>query len=89
MGLDFLADHAGALADKPAVICGDRVLDFATLSSQASRVALGKRSRGSVPNAASASASARAPSTASSATTMRNSGTAVDSREAHSRVFAL
>ena len=39
MGLDFLADHAGALADKPAVICGDRVLDFATLSRQASRVA--------------------------------------------------
>src|SRR5256885_17108604 len=39
VGLDLLADHAGALADKPAVICGDRVLDFATLSRQASRVA--------------------------------------------------
>ncbi len=39
MGLDFLADHAGALADKPAVICGDRVHDFATLSRRASRVA--------------------------------------------------
>src|SRR3989440_12443232 len=39
VGLDFLAGHAGALAAKPAVICGDRVLDFATLNRHASRVA--------------------------------------------------
>ena len=39
MDLDFLASHAASLPDKPAVICGERVLDFATLSRRASRVA--------------------------------------------------
>ena len=48
MGLDFLAGHAGALAAKPAVICGDRVLDFATLSRQANRVANAFTSRNKV-----------------------------------------
>ena len=28
MGIDFLADHAGALADKPAVTCGDRSIAY-------------------------------------------------------------
>jgi fatty-acyl-CoA synthase/long-chain acyl-CoA synthetase len=37
--VDFLANHAEAMPGKPAVICGERVLDFATLSRQASRVA--------------------------------------------------
>jgi fatty-acyl-CoA synthase/long-chain acyl-CoA synthetase len=36
---DFLASHAASLPDKPAVICGDEVLDFATLNKRASRVA--------------------------------------------------
>ena len=39
MDFDFLASHAGSLPDKPAVICGDEVLDFATLNRRASRVA--------------------------------------------------
>ena len=39
MDLDFLATHAAAQPDKPAVICGDRVHDFAALSRKASRVA--------------------------------------------------
>jgi acyl-CoA synthetase (AMP-forming)/AMP-acid ligase II len=37
--VDFLASHAETLPTKPAVICGERVLDFRTLSAQASRVA--------------------------------------------------
>ena len=39
MGVDFLASHAESLPDKAAVICGDRVVDFATLNGRASRVA--------------------------------------------------
>ena len=39
MGMDFLADHAESLPDKAAVICGERAVDFATLSRRASRVA--------------------------------------------------
>ena len=39
MDLDFLASHAATLSDKPAVICGERDFDFATLSRRASRVA--------------------------------------------------
>src|SRR5205814_2851846 len=39
VGLDFLAGHAESLPDKPAVIDGDRVLDFASLNRRASRVA--------------------------------------------------
>jgi fatty-acyl-CoA synthase/long-chain acyl-CoA synthetase len=39
VAVDFLASHAESLPDKPAVICGDRVLDFATLNKRASRVA--------------------------------------------------
>jgi acyl-CoA synthetase (AMP-forming)/AMP-acid ligase II len=39
MGLDFLASHAEALPDKPAVIDGERVLDFQRLNRRASRVA--------------------------------------------------
>jgi len=38
-GLDFVANHAEAMPDKPAIICGDRVLDYATLSKRANRVA--------------------------------------------------
>jgi acyl-CoA synthetase (AMP-forming)/AMP-acid ligase II len=37
--LDFLASHAESVPDKPAVICGKRGVDFATLSKRASRVA--------------------------------------------------
>jgi len=37
--MDFLAGHAESLPDKPAVIDGDRVLDFGSLSRRASRVA--------------------------------------------------
>jgi len=37
--LDFLAGHAESLPDKPAVICGEEVLDFASLDKRASRVA--------------------------------------------------
>src|SRR5207302_1375862 len=36
---DFLASHAESLPDKPAVVCGDEVLDFASLNRRASRVA--------------------------------------------------
>ncbi len=39
MSLDFLAAHAGGLPDKPALICGGRVVDFATLNKRASRAA--------------------------------------------------
>ena len=39
MEFDFLANHADSLPDKPAFILGDRILDFATLHRQASRVA--------------------------------------------------
>jgi acyl-CoA synthetase (AMP-forming)/AMP-acid ligase II len=39
MDLDFLANHAETLPDKPAVICGERSLDFAVLNRRASRVA--------------------------------------------------
>jgi acyl-CoA synthetase (AMP-forming)/AMP-acid ligase II len=38
-GLDFLASHAEAMPDKPAVILGDRTLDFAELNQRANRVA--------------------------------------------------
>jgi len=38
-GLDFLAAHAEATPDKPAVILGDRRLDFAALDRRANRVA--------------------------------------------------
>ena len=37
--MDFLASHAETLSAKPAVICGNRVLDFATLNRRASKVA--------------------------------------------------
>ncbi|HEY0831094.1 MAG TPA: AMP-binding protein [Candidatus Dormibacteraeota bacterium] len=39
MSLDFLASHAESQPDKPAIICADRVLDFATLNKRASRAA--------------------------------------------------
>jgi acyl-CoA synthetase (AMP-forming)/AMP-acid ligase II len=39
MDFDFLAGHAEALPEKPAIICGERVMDFATLNRRASRVA--------------------------------------------------
>jgi acyl-CoA synthetase (AMP-forming)/AMP-acid ligase II len=38
-GFDFVANHAETMPDKPAIICGDRVLDYATLSKRANRVA--------------------------------------------------
>jgi len=38
-GFDFVADHAEAMPDKPAIICGDRILDYSTLSKRANRVA--------------------------------------------------
>ena len=37
--MDFLALHAESQPEKPAVICGDEVLDFASLSRRASRAA--------------------------------------------------
>ena len=37
--LDFLLGHAESLPDKPAVILGDRSLDFATLNRRANRAA--------------------------------------------------
>ncbi|TMC51800.1 MAG: acyl-CoA synthetase [Chloroflexi bacterium] len=39
MDFDFLAAHATALPDKPALICGDRVLDYSTLLRRANRAA--------------------------------------------------
>jgi len=39
VGLDFLASHAESMPDKPAVIAGERVLDFGSLNRRASRVA--------------------------------------------------
>ena len=39
MDFDYLANHAETIPDKPALILGERVLDFATLHRQASRVA--------------------------------------------------
>src|SRR5437773_11087298 len=39
MVVDFLAGHAETQPDKPAVICSGEVLDFASLSRRASRVA--------------------------------------------------
>jgi fatty-acyl-CoA synthase/long-chain acyl-CoA synthetase len=39
VSLDFLASHAESLPDKTAIICGDRVLDFATLNKRAGRAA--------------------------------------------------
>jgi acyl-CoA synthetase (AMP-forming)/AMP-acid ligase II len=36
-GLDFLASHADSLPTKPAVILGDRTVDFAALSHRANR----------------------------------------------------
>ena len=39
MNFDFLAAHAEALPDKPALICGDRVLDYAAVLRQANRAA--------------------------------------------------
>jgi len=39
MSGDFLAGHAESQPDKAAVICGQREVDFATLSKRASRVA--------------------------------------------------
>jgi acyl-CoA synthetase (AMP-forming)/AMP-acid ligase II len=39
LDLDFLAMHAESLPDKPAVILGDRVIDFATLNRRANQAA--------------------------------------------------
>jgi long-chain acyl-CoA synthetase len=36
---DYLANHAESMPDKPALILGDRVLDFATLNRKANQVA--------------------------------------------------
>src|ERR1700682_6653106 len=36
---DFLASHAASLATKPAVILGDRMLDFASLNRSRNRMA--------------------------------------------------
>ena len=38
-GFDFLASHAESLPTKPAVVLGERVLDFASLSRRANRAA--------------------------------------------------
>jgi len=37
--VDYLASHAESIPSKPALICGDAVLDFATLHRRANRVA--------------------------------------------------
>lgn len=39
MNFDFLASHAENLGDKPAVVLGDRVVDFATLNRRANQAA--------------------------------------------------
>ncbi|HET7419821.1 MAG TPA: AMP-binding protein [Candidatus Dormibacteraeota bacterium] len=39
MDFDYLANHAESIPDKPALILGDRIMDFATLHRRASRVA--------------------------------------------------
>jgi fatty-acyl-CoA synthase/long-chain acyl-CoA synthetase len=39
VAVDFLASHAESSPDKPAVICGSQVLDFATLNRAANRAA--------------------------------------------------
>jgi acyl-CoA synthetase (AMP-forming)/AMP-acid ligase II len=39
MAMDFLRSHAESQPEKPAIICGDQVVDFATLNRRASRVA--------------------------------------------------
>ncbi len=39
MAFDFLASHADSLPEKPALVLGDRVLDFATLNRRANRAA--------------------------------------------------
>jgi len=39
MPVDFLRGHAESEPEKPAVVCGDEALDFATLNRRASRVA--------------------------------------------------
>lgn len=39
MALDFLKSHAASQPDKPAVICGEEVVDFLTLNARASRAA--------------------------------------------------
>jgi acyl-CoA synthetase (AMP-forming)/AMP-acid ligase II len=49
-GTDFLASHAESTPDKPAVILGDRVLDFATLNERATRVANAYGSLGCEPD---------------------------------------
>jgi acyl-CoA synthetase (AMP-forming)/AMP-acid ligase II len=36
---DYLANHAESMPDKPAIVLGDRVLDYATLNRRASQVA--------------------------------------------------
>src|SRR5712692_4520912 len=36
---DFLASHAGSFPDKPAILCGDESVDFATLNLRADQVA--------------------------------------------------
>src|SRR6202158_407157 len=45
---DFLASHAQSLAPKPAVILGDRMLDFASLNRSANRMANAFKSLGCV-----------------------------------------
>jgi fatty-acyl-CoA synthase/long-chain acyl-CoA synthetase len=46
---DFLASHAEASPNKPAVVLGDRVLDFASLDRAASRAASAIEGLGCVP----------------------------------------
>jgi acyl-CoA synthetase (AMP-forming)/AMP-acid ligase II len=49
MAVDFLRSHAESQPDKPAVICGDETLDFATLNRRASRVANAFTGLGCIP----------------------------------------
>jgi long-chain acyl-CoA synthetase len=39
MAADYLASHAESMPDKPAIVCGDEVVDFASLHRRANRVA--------------------------------------------------
>ena len=39
MDFDFLASHSESIGDKPAIILGDRVVDFATLNRRANQAA--------------------------------------------------
>jgi len=48
--LDFLAQHADSMPGKPAVILGERFIDYATLSARANQAALAITKLGAQPD---------------------------------------